>query len=331
MYFNFDGHPEETPTIPRSFTRLEASLITLVSYMAIVIAYLLVPEIPFLKELEAQRLQAIEERVQREMELARQMDRERERARFVFVDPRVDLQARRPPERAELSDIDRQARTVERAPNPTNPMPFSRGNSAERMEAPEPVAPRPDTPRGEPSAEPTPSAPAREPAEIVREGLTLPVGPSATEPRASEQATTPRGAPSGILTDAIRNVQKYVENETFGNLKGGGTQDLAPSIQFDTKGVEFGPWLRRFIAQIRRNWFVPYAAMSMRGHVVITFYVHKDGRISELAVMKPASIEAFNNSAFNALASSNPTHPLPPEYPDDRAFFTVTFFFNETP
>ena len=22
---------------------------------------------------------------------------------------------------------------------------------------------------------------------------------------------------------------------------------------------------------------------------------------------------------------------LPPEYPDDRAFFTVTFYFNETP
>jgi hypothetical protein len=23
--------------------------------------------------------------------------------------------------------------------------------------------------------------------------------------------------------------------------------------------------------------------------------------------------------------------PLPPEYPDDHCFFTVTFYFNETP
>ena len=25
------------------------------------------------------------------------------------------------------------------------------------------------------------------------------------------------------------------------------------------------------------------------------------------------------------------TEPLPPEYPDDKAFFTVTFFYNESP
>jgi TonB family protein len=330
MYFNFDGHPEE-PTIPRSFTRLEASLITLVTYMAIVIAYLLVPEIPFFKELEAQRVQALEEKARQQMELARELERQRESARFVFVQPRVDMQAPRPPERAELSDVDRRAATVERAPNPTNAMPFSRGNSPERIEANGPVEPVPEPKRAEAPSEPAPAPPAVEPGDPAREGLTLPIGPSATDVRGTERASGDRGASSGILSDAIRNVQKYVESEAFGNLQGGGMQDIAPSIQFDTKGVEFGPWLRRFVAQIRRNWFVPYAAMSHRGHVVITFNVHKDGRITDLAVMKPASIEAFNHSAFNALASSNPTHPLPPEYPDARAFFTVTFFFNETP
>ena len=69
----------------------------------------------------------------------------------------------------------------------------------------------------------------------------------------------------------------------------------------------------------------------LKGHVVITFYVGKDGRITELKVLRPSDVGAFNNSAFNALAASNPTQPLPPEYPDDRAFFTVTFYFNENP
>ena len=32
---------------------------------------------------------------------------------------------------------------------------------------------------------------------------------------------------------------------------------------------------------------------------------------------------------MNALLASNPTEPLPPEYPDDKAFFTVTFYYNE--
>jgi periplasmic protein TonB len=126
-------------------------------------------------------------------------------------------------------------------------------------------------------------------------------------------------------------MQKYSSRDSFVNLQGGADQQAAPSIQFDSKGVDFGPWLRRFIAQIRRNWFIPLAAQTLRGHVVITFYVGKDGRITELRVVRPSNIDAFNNSSFNALAASNPTQPLPPEYPDDRAFFTVTFYYNENP
>ena len=118
-----------------------------------------------------------------------------------------------------------------------------------------------------------------------------------------------------MLADAIRNVQKYAPRDSYVNLQGGADQDFAPSIQFDTKGVEFGPWLRRFIAQIRRNWFIPEAAMFQRGHVAITFFVGKDGRITELKVLRPSTVGAFNNSSFNALAASNPTQPLPPEYP----------------
>jgi len=102
-------------------------------------------------------------------------------------------------------------------------------------------------------------------------------------------------------------------------------------VQFDAKGVDFSPWLRRFISQIRRNWFVPESAREAKGRVVVTFRVHKSGAITHLAVVTPASVEAFNSSAFSAVAASNPTYPLPPEYPDEYAVFTVTFDFNENP
>jgi len=71
--------------------------------------------------------------------------------------------------------------------------------------------------------------------------------------------------------------------------------------------------------------------MTMKGHVVITFNVHKDGSITDLSVVGPCPIESFNNAAFGALASSNPTQPLPTEYPSEKAFFTVTFYYNEEP
>ena len=137
-------------------------------------------------------------------------------------------------------------------------------------------------------------------------------------------------SPDGLLGRAVENLRQRVRRETFRNFSGD-TGRFGPDIQFDSKGVEFGPWIRRFVAQIRRNWFVPYAIWSMHGHVVLTFNVHADGALTDLTVVRPSHVEAFNNSAFNALLSSNPTQPLPSEYPDDRAFFTVTFYFNEMP
>ena len=139
-----------------------------------------------------------------------------------------------------------------------------------------------------------------------------------------------RAAATSPLSQALKNLSRYAEQAAYENPNGGGTSHLG-GIQFDSKGVEFGPWIRRFIAQVKRNWFVPYAAMSLKGHVVITFNVHKNGALTDLTVIGPSSVDSFNNAAFNALATSNPTEPLPIEYPSDKAFFTVTFYYNEPP
>ena len=321
MYFNFDENRPDTPTMPRSLSWLEVSLLTIVMYMGIVILYLVAPELAIVKQLEARRQQAIEEALER----ARQR---RENQRFVFVQPRVDVRAEKAPPIAELSDLDRRARSAERPPDPRNAMPFSRGNSPERVEggAPERSRAEPTPPAPEPNA----SKPGGDPG---RQGLQLPDAPAAQEPRTTENGRNSalRGPSVGVIADAIRNVQRYVNKENFGNLQGGQNHDFESSIQFDTKGVEFGPWLRRFVAQIKRNWFVPEAAMTLKGRVVITFNVHKDGRLTDLKIVSPSSVEGFNHSSFNALAASNPTYPLPPEYPDDKCFFTVMFFYNENP
>ena len=318
MYFDFEDNRPDTPTIPRPMTTREMVMGTIILHLLVFILILIGPSLPFMRELEARRQQALEEIRQRELE------RQKEAARFVFVQPRIDTPAPKPPPRADLSDIDRQAGTTMRAPNPTNRMPFSRGNTPERIEAAPPVEARrtPDTDPPQPATPPEPDP--------SRPSVALPDSPSAVEPRPSDKQN-PRGPAVGVIADAIRNVQKYAQRDSFQNIQGGADQEPAPSIQFDTKGVEFGPWIRRFVAQIRRNWFIPYAAMSMHGHVVLTFYVHKEGRITDVSILRPSAIDAFNRSAQNAILASNPTQPLPPEYPSDKAFFTVTFFYNETP
>jgi TonB family protein len=311
MYIDFEDYRPSTPTLSSAISRREGVLLSIIIHLGLVIFILLAPEIPFLK-------QSAEDRAKK-AELARQLEleRQREAQRFVFVQPRVDAKSLRPPPTRDLSDADRVARTPERAEQPTNPLPFSRGNSPERVEA------LPEAQASARSGQPGPEQPRAGPP------TSRPLDGRLTAPPPAESAASSTSG-SGSLRDALQNLQKFVQNENFANPTGGAAE-YGPYIQFDSKGVEFGPWLRRFIAQIKRNWFIPYAAMAMKGNVVLTFNVHKDGTISDLSVPRPSNVQAFTNAAYNALVSSNPTQPLPPEYPSDQAFFTVTFYYNETP
>ncbi len=320
MYFDFEDLRPETPSLVSPISRREGVLLSIIAHLGFVILLIIWPHLPFVRAMAERQEQALEAQRQKQQEDLRN------RAQFVFVAPKVDIQTKVPPKLAELSDKNRRARTVERSAAPKNSVALSRGNSPEKVEAdapgkptePEPAAPPPG------AGNPSPAAPSNSNA------MTLPDAPTGTIAKNDDAARNgTRGPAVGVLSEAIRNVQRYSKGDTLQNLQGNG--DFGPSIQFDTKGVEFGPWLRRFVAQIRRNWFVPYAAMSLHGHVVLTFFVHKDGSITDLQVLRPSSIDAFTNSAFNAIKSSNPTMPLPPEYPDDKAFFTVTFYFNENP
>lgn len=315
MYFDFEDHRPDTPTIGRTMSAREVVLITVNLHLVVLVAILLGPKLPFVQAIILKRQQAQDEL------LRQQIERQKENARFVFMAPKLERPVP-PPQRAELSDIDRRARSAERAPDPRNDMPFSRGNTTERIDS------SPD-----PKMMPAPAAAPEPPLSSASGAPAVPLPDSTngyTRPQETQQQQQTRGPNTGILADAIRNVQKYATSEKFQNLQGSGNQD-DPFISFDSKGVEFGPWIARFVAQVRRNWFIPMAAMSMHGRVVVTFNVHKDGRITDVTVARPSSVDAFTLSARNAILASNPTVPLPVEYPDDKAFFTVTFFFNENP
>jgi TonB family protein len=315
MYFDFeDAHPE-TPTLTAPISLREGVLLSIIAHLVAVVVILMAPKLPFLQAIMARQEQA---EAQRRAEL---LERQRqEQPRFVFMQPRIEMPPPTvAPKRPELSDRDRVAGGPERAQNPTNSLPFSRGNTSERVDSE--VVRRESPVEESTAASGGQGGPAADLPQVSSGSMTLP---------RDRQAGTQRGSGEGVIGDALRNIQRYATGERFQNLGGAADQNF-PTIQFDSKGVEFGPWIRRFVAQVKRNWMIPYAAMSMRGHVVLTFFVHKDGRITELTLAGPSGVDAFNNSAYNALAWSNPTQPLPTEYPDDRAFFTVTFFYNEQP
>jgi TonB family protein len=285
IHFDFDDRYQDELVVGSAISRREGTILSIVLHALVILFILFGGRLAFFQpspeELERQRQEAIE----------RQLEQERNQRRFVFVQPRIDTPAPTPPPRPELSDLDRRAAAPQVSEKPDNPLPLSRGNSAEREEA---------------------AAAERARGEELQRSTDMP------------------NAASGALRDALRDFSRYAQNQTFNNPQGG-AKDPGSAIQFDTKGVEFGPWIRRFVQKVKRNWFVPEAAFTFRGRVVLQFNIHRDGHITDLIVAQPSNIEAFNRAAFNAILGSNPVEPLPPEYPDDKAFFTVTFYYNESP
>jgi len=134
----------------------------------------------------------------------------------------------------------------------------------------------------------------------------------------------------GLLGDASRRLERSLQRQTFRNFSGD-TGKYGQDISFDSKGADFGSWIRRFRAQIYRNWVIPLRAYTDSGHVVLTFNIHQDGAMTDLGIQQPSRVNPFNHSASNALMLSNPTQPLPTDYPDEKVLFTVTFYFNERP
>ena len=305
MYFDFDDRYRDIEPVGSAINRRDGVFLAVIIHLLVIIAMLVAPQ--YIEQFLPAAL------VQPPPQQPPPKDNQ---PMFVFVEPKADLPPLRQPDRVEMSDVDRSARTPEKTPALQNPLPMARGNSTERTEsAPE------EKMRGEgPAPQPAPPAP---PVET----------PSLADQRQADMAMMqkPQVQPpaGGSLGEALKNLQKYVQKDSFNNQKGQ-SQDFGP-LQFDTKGVEFGPWIRRFVSQVRRNWFVPMAAMSMKGRVVITFNVHRNGALTDVTVIRPSEIDSFNTAAVNALLASNPTTPLPPEYPDDKAFFTVTFFYNDQP
>ena len=290
MYFDFEDYRPDTPSLTAPMTRREAVLLALLLHAVLVIVYLVTPAEWF----QTNRLTAVP-------------PPSNEQITYTNIEPLRELPPRAPKKPAPASDLDRSASTLVRPPDAKDPDPYSRGNTPEKVEG----APPAEKMKGAES--PTPTQPTDAPKA------------KATENGLLEPAPKPIG---GSLGQSLKNLNQYIKEQNFENKQGGNTSTDA-AIQFDSKGIDFGPWLRRFEARVKRNWYIPPAANSLRGHVSITFYVHRNGALTQLEIVKVSGVDSFDSSAFNALRLSNPVAPLPDGYPDDKVIFTVTFFYNE--
>ena len=216
--------------------------------------------------------------------------------RYVSIEPLVDRSAV-PKKTAPPSDMDRRSTTPQPVPQARNEDPLTRGQNFDR-------------------AQPLPDQPAQSSAQQR----------AATGPAPNEAPPQPR-VPGGILGSAMKSLARIVGQQGADNPQGGGA-DQGADIQFDSKGVDFGPWIRRFRAQVISNWLIPQAAYIIHGRVVIQLAVHRDGTLTNIHLISGSGNDALDSAAMSALKLSNPTMKLPDNYPGDVIDpFTVTFYY----
>jgi TonB family protein len=141
---------------------------------------------------------------------------------------------------------------------------------------------------------------------------------------------------SGALQSRILSLNSLASG-SYARFERGDTTSPAPAVfgattvKYDSKGVDFGPWVRTFMGTVNRSWTIPREMASAKGRVVVSFVVHKSGSVTDIVVATPSDVATFNDSARKAVFAASLAEPLPAAFGPETCPFTVTFYFNERP
>ena len=222
------------------------------------------------------------------------------------------------------------------APKPA-PKPSLDNQTIKRLQDMAKSAPAPEQPAPAPSnttpPPQTPSAPTPAPRSV---------------PQIIAEAPTPQPNPrtnfntnSGSPGDNIQNALNKAAHARSGN----GTQfSASPSnplgggidILSDTQGVDFDPYLRRIVADIKRNWLplIPEEArppISKQGETYIRFVILPDGNLQINGMHLDASTHdvAIDHSCWSAIVSEGQFPPLPAQFHGPNLELRIHFLVNK--
>ena len=130
----------------------------------------------------------------------------------------------------------------------------------------------------------------------------------------------------GEMTD----IWRFLEGKRFRNPEGGLVSNRNNTLYYDDRGANLVPWISRLIAEVRRNWYIPYAASYDHGHVAIAISVLRSGQLQWLQVVVPSGVPGFDNAAVGALRGAQ-LLPLPDDYPGADFEIMLVFWYNEQP
>jgi protein TonB len=247
--------------------------------------------------------------------------------RFELVELAEDREESQSDERAPLSDLDRRAHGGE---GEAAARPASQGNTPQLVQSDGGVQPQPLRPPTQPQQVPPPQPEEPEPEEPERpEETTEPEGAGdETQQPATQQPVIRLPKPTDFTLPPDRAGMPENPNRRGGQVDLGG-------LSFDTQWYDWGPYAKRMLAKIKRNWYIRMPEIAMlgaKGVVKIRFFIERDGTMTGLVIMDESGRPPMDFAARDAIRFSSPFEPLPPDLTGvDREGVTITFYYNIHP
>jgi TonB family protein len=106
-------------------------------------------------------------------------------------------------------------------------------------------------------------------------------------------------------------------------------------ILSDTRGIDFGPYLRRVVKSVRDNWYslMPpsaYPPTKKQGRVAIEFAIQSDGTIKSEKVEVSSGDVTMDQAAFAGISALR-FDPLPRDYSGQQLTLRFHFYYNLAP
>jgi TonB family protein len=236
------------------------------------------------------------------------------------------------PLRAPLSDANRRASM----PEPTGLTPTKRpGNDDGGVYTPRVANP---SPRQQQQAQPQQQAQQAQAAQPGGLSMPAPSQQHTTTDTFTYREPTRASAAASAQIDwrsAIREVKGPVGGGDGPDLGGttGGDRGLAEQgpLSFETAWYDWGPYAQSMVSRIRVNWYANMPQLirtGIGGVVTIRFTIQRDGRITEIIVLKSSGHPPYDFAARKAIELSSPLNPLPSDFPNPNERVTAMFYYN---
>jgi hypothetical protein len=203
--------------------------------------------------------------------------------------------------------------------------------AGEPAPTPAPATPQPPTPTQQqpPAPAPLPQHPPQQQQALVDAPKLSTVRPSFNTPNQS-------------AGDAIRQAARDAaanrgQGGDYGANAPSSHQGLNTGVEIlsDTQGVDFGPYLRHILADIKRTWLplIPLECqppLSKQGETLIRFTILPDGRLAAPGLDGPSGDMAIDKAAWGAITGTT-FPPLPKDFHGQNLELRIDFLVNKTP